>query len=163
MASQVMTSSNSSDESKRAKRSALACLARREMSGAELLVKLKKRFSDRIAETIVSECVAKGYVDDERFADMVVRSEKAKGHGPRRVALALQKKGLGSLDFDYPEEEERKILSHTLNAYRAKRGSQTSGGTLKERARLFRQMARRGFHHHLIQELLAAHTGGCSV
>lgn len=77
--------------------SALGSLARREHSCYELRQKLLHKFSDpqRTEETIawVSEL---GYLNDERFAGMFVRSSIGKGRGPERISRELQQKGVAS-------------------------------------------------------------------
>ena len=78
-----------------AKERALAMLDRRDYSRAELLKKLTEKGED---ETEAAEAVERlaelGFVDDARYAPIIVRHYAAKGYGPQRVRQELQKRGI---------------------------------------------------------------------
>ena len=78
-----------------AKRKALALLDRRDYSRAELLRKLaEKDFEPAAAEQAVDRLVELGFVDDARYAPIVVRHYAAKGYGAQRVRGELQRRGI---------------------------------------------------------------------
>ena len=78
-----------------AKERALAMLDRRDYSRAELLKKLTEKGEN---ETEAAEAVERlaelGFVDDARYAPIIVRHYAAKGYGPQRVRQELQRRGI---------------------------------------------------------------------
>ena len=70
-------------------------LDRRDYSRAELLKKLVEKGED---ETEAAEAVERlaelGFVDDVRYAPIIVRHYAAKGYGPQRVRQELQRRGI---------------------------------------------------------------------
>ena len=78
-----------------AKEKALALLDKRDYSRAELLRKLaEKDFDEAEATEAVDRLVELGFVDDARYAPIIVRHYAAKGYGPQRVRQELQKRGI---------------------------------------------------------------------
>ncbi len=73
----------------------LACirlLGRREYSKAELMRKLKGRFTREAASEGLRRCVAEGAQSDERFAQMLVRHAVSAHLGPQRLRLEAVKR-----------------------------------------------------------------------
>ena len=78
-----------------AKERALAMLDRRDYSRAELLKKLIEKGEEESDATAAVERLAElGFVDDARYAPIIVRHYAAKGYGPRRVQQELQRRGI---------------------------------------------------------------------
>jgi regulatory protein len=78
-----------------AKRKALSLLDRRDYSRAELLRKLdEKGYDAAAAEEAVDRLVYLGFVDDARYAPIVVRHYAAKGYGAQRIRGELQRRGI---------------------------------------------------------------------
>jgi regulatory protein len=74
---------------------ALSLLVRREHSRRELTRKLTARGIEAEAATAAVERLAgEGWQDDARFAELLVRSRVASGHGPRYIQLELETHGL---------------------------------------------------------------------
>ena len=70
-------------------------MARRDHSRAELKSKLLgKGFESPDADIAMDYCESMGYLDDERFAGLLMRSHIAKGHGPARIKQAFIQKGV---------------------------------------------------------------------
>ncbi|MBV7316716.1 recombination regulator RecX [Shewanella sp. NIFS-20-20] len=70
-------------------------LARRDHSCKEVTDKLlAKGFSGSDIDAVVAEYCASGYLDDERFAQLLLRSHINKGHGPVRIQQAMMLKGI---------------------------------------------------------------------
>jgi len=85
---------------------ALKMLERREHSRAELIKKLvEKGETAENAEEAADYLVSIGFVDDMRFAAMLVRHCAAKGYGARRVKLELQRRGVARELWDEALEE----------------------------------------------------------
>ena len=78
-----------------ARERALAMLDRRDYSRAELLKKLvEKGETEDDAAAAVERLAELGFVDDARYAPIVVRHYAAKGYGPQRVKQELQRRGI---------------------------------------------------------------------
>jgi regulatory protein len=74
---------------------ALELLVRREHSRRELGRKLTARGIDRdAADAAMDKLAAQGFQDETRFAEMLVRSRAAGGHGPLRIRAELAMHGL---------------------------------------------------------------------
>ncbi len=95
-----------------AKQKALSLLDRRDYSRAELLQKLaEKGFDAAAAETAVDRLAALGFVDDGRYAPIVVRHYAARGYGAQRIRGELQRRGIPKELWDtamaeLPEQDE---------------------------------------------------------
>ena len=95
-----------------AKQKALSLLDRRDYSRAELLGKLaEKGYDEAAAEIAVDRLVDLGFVDDARYAPIVVRHYAAKGYGAQRVRGELQRRGIPRELWDaamaeMPEQDE---------------------------------------------------------
>lgn len=75
---------------------ALGLLVRREHSSKELARKLQaKGVSQGDAKATVERMTEAGWQSNERFADNLVRSRAAQGHGPVRIRAELATHGLG--------------------------------------------------------------------
>jgi regulatory protein len=82
-----------SDSADGAYAACIRLLARREYSKAELLRKLKGRFTFEAAREGVARCVSEGAQSDGRFAEMLVRHGVSNCLGPMRLRLEAQKRG----------------------------------------------------------------------
>jgi regulatory protein len=75
---------------------ALGLLVRREHSRRELTRKLTARGVERDdAVAAIDKLEAAGWQDDNRFAELLVRSRAANGYGPIRIRAELNMHGLG--------------------------------------------------------------------
>ena len=89
-----------------AKETALLLLDRRDYSRAELLRKLEEKgFDAAAAEQALDRLTELGFVDDARYAPIVVRHYAAKGYGARRVQQELQRRGIPKELWDAAMEE----------------------------------------------------------
>ena len=89
-----------------AKERALAMLDRRDYSRAELLKKLLEKGEDETEAAAAVERLAElGFVDDARYAPIVVRHYAAKGYGPQRVRQELQRRGIPKELWDEAMEQ----------------------------------------------------------
>ena len=95
-----------------AKKRALWLLDKRDYSRAELRRKLtEKGFTDAAADAAVDRLAELGFVDDARYAPLVVRHYAAKGYGRQRVRGELQRRGIprelwDSALAEMPEQDE---------------------------------------------------------
>ena len=89
-----------------AKKRALWLLDKRDYSRAELLKKLtEKGYAEETAAAAVDHLAELGFVDDARYAPIVVRHYAAKGYGARRVQAELQRRGIPKELWDAAMEE----------------------------------------------------------
>jgi len=74
---------------------AVALLARRDFTGAELLDKLLSRgFDPQTAQSVVSALYQQGLLNDERYAEHYVTYHAGRGQGPLRIGAELRRSGL---------------------------------------------------------------------
>lgn len=89
-----------------AKKRALWLLDKRDYSRAELLKKLtEKGYAEETAAAAADRLAELGFVDDARYAPIVVRHYAAKGYGARRVQAELQRRGIPKELWDAAMEE----------------------------------------------------------
>ncbi len=134
---------------------ALALLARREHSCAELSRKLRsKGFDPREVAALVARLAADKLVDDERFAEAFLHAALGRGLGPLRVQRELGERGvceemiataIATLAPDWEAQVER---------VRRKRFGDELPRDFKERMRQARFLAYRGFDREQIFRLL---------
>ncbi|ASJ97474.1 MULTISPECIES: recombination regulator RecX [Shewanella] len=85
---------------------AVGLLARRDYSRYQIKSKLaQKGFIDSEIEAVLTQCESQGYLDDARFAALLLRSHIAKGHGQNKIRQSMAQKGLA-----------KEIIQDTLNA-----------------------------------------------
>lgn len=121
----------------------LRLLEYRDRSASELRSRLR---DDGYPAAIASETVARfveiGLVDDSRFAALFVRSRAAQGHGSRRIARELGRRGIdetlaqSALESELPNSELERAVATLRGRAPADR---------KARERLIRRLVARGF------------------
>ncbi len=80
-----------------AKQIAVSLLAGRDYSRQQIKQKLEaKNFETDEIEVALDACEQSGYIDDKRFAQMLLRSHIYKGHGPVRIKQTMKLKGVSS-------------------------------------------------------------------
>jgi len=125
---------------------ALGLLARREHSRRELKLKLRQGGYERAeAGEALDRLGEQHYQDDDRFAEMLVRSRVAQGYGPMRLRAELKSHGL-------PDARIRAVLDAAEVDWAAAAAAQlrrrygASGAPdPAERARRAQFLLRRGF------------------
>ncbi len=135
------------------KNRALSLLSYRPMSAKELLDKLLQKGEEPLcAEEAVTWLQARGFLDDVRYAGMVVRHYAGKGYGTGRIRQELQRRGVPRELWDEAMEEKPESAGQ-LDAYLAARLKDPAdrGQVQKISAALFR----RGFSWEEIRAALA--------
>lgn len=132
---------------------AMDLLARREHSRFELLHKLARRFGDSEPgdglEAAIDTLAAEGLQSDERFALSFTRERLQRGHGPRRIRVELQRRGVEDTLIDaalaeVPAEEGTSWAGQARRVL-AKRFGDEPAADFPERARRMRFLDQRGF------------------
>ena len=125
---------------------ALGLLARREHSRRELKTKLRQSgYEGEESLAAIDRLGEQHYQDDERFAEVLVRSRAAQGYGPQRIRAELK-------THVVPDERIRQLLESTDVDWEASAREQLRrryGGKaapdLAERTRRAQFLLRRGF------------------
>jgi regulatory protein len=76
---------------------AIGLLGRREYARGELAAALQRKgFESGPVAEVLSELAGEGLLDDNRYAESLVRQLAGRGHGPARVRQALHEAGIGA-------------------------------------------------------------------
>lgn len=126
---------------------ALRVLALREHSRLELAKKLASLTEDSsLIEQVLDKLVQSDYLNDQRCAEMLVRSAVSKAYGPLKLSHLLREKGIEA-ELAQAVLAEAEIDWQALAAYqRQKKFGDTLPTDWPERARQSRFLAGRGFY-----------------
>nr|WP_298775918.1 regulatory protein RecX [uncultured Shewanella sp.] len=135
---------------------AVALLARRDHSQLEVRTKLaQKDFPSDEIEICIQFCLEKGYLNDERYALLVVKSQVSKGHGINRIQQVLTQKGitkticqqvLFDTEYDWFAIAKRKAF---------KKYHGRPAADYKEKAKRIRYLLAQGFRYDEVQYALS--------
>ena len=132
-------------------------LARREHSVAELRAKLLARDYDATdVDQAVARLAEEGLISDDRFAEAFVTSRIRKGHGPVKIRMELERRGVaGDLIVIHLERSDFDWTALARSVREKKFGS---GGVAdyREWARQARFLQQRGFDNEQIRRVLGA-------
>ncbi|MDN5862700.1 MAG: recombination regulator RecX [Salinisphaera sp.] len=125
---------------------ALRLLARREHAASELARKLVGRGFDRAAvDEVLAQLAAEGLLDENRYAEALVRSRAEHGYGPLRIRAELAARGVEAgvvaAALDATQVNWRELAA----AARRKRFGPEPPADLRARAKQLRFLQRRGF------------------
>ena len=128
---------------------AVALLARRDYSTAELRRKLKDRgYLEHAIEPVLIELEASNVINDGRYGDNVVAHRARRGQGPARIRQELKRSGMGSeaiqTTMDKAKDDGPDFISLARAARTRKFGSKIPKDW-KERSRQARFLQYRGF------------------
>jgi regulatory protein len=152
------------------KAQAIALLARREYSRAELRDKLRDKLTTGgdhgtdgadVVEALLDELAALGFLSDARFAQSVVR-QKSGGYSKRAIGAALKARGVaGEAAADALAGVEIDDLDAMIALWRRRFGVPPAND--KEKARQLRFLQSRGFSLSSIFKLLRHPPGGADA
>lgn len=133
----------------------LDILSRREHSVIELKTKLK-RFEPSIQDLndVIQKLTEAKFLDDERFAETFIKSKSELGYGPNYISQYLRKKGISPEQYDMYSLEidwEDKCLTQFNKKSRNKELN------FKEKEKILRFLAYRGFSYEIIKNALKEH------
>ena len=137
---------------------AIAYLARRDFSAADLRRKLKDRgFAESAIEPVIAELEASNVINDGRYGDNVVAHRARRGQGPARIRQELKRSGLGSeaiqTTMDKAKDDGPDFVS-LARAARARKFGPELPKDWKERSRQARFLQYRGFSTDHIRAVL---------
>lgn len=140
-----------------ARDAAMRLLAVRDRSRGDLAQRLKLRFSEEVADRVVADLAAAGYLDDLGLARRLAeRFAGERGYGPARIRAELRRRGLSAQDTEAalgPADPEA-LRERALAA--ARRYLKDKAGPLDDRAvrRLAGHLERRGFPAESIRAIV---------
>jgi len=137
---------------------AIAYLARRDFSAADLRRKLKDRgFADSAIDSVVTELEASNVINDDRYGENVVAYRARRGQGPARIRQELKQSGLSAdaiqTTMDKAKDDGPDFVS-LARAARARKFGPNLPKDWKERTRQARFLQYRGFSTDHIRAVL---------
>lgn len=127
---------------------AIRLLSQREHSRRELGQKISRKQDELSAgelDELLDRLEASDYLNDQRFAEMFIRSSIGRGHGPMKISYALRDKGVDeSLARELLDESDTDWLEQARYQRERKFGEEIPKD-FKERARQSRFLAGRGY------------------
>lgn len=133
-------------------------LGQREHSCAEIRQKLRRKFSaleTSCIDNLIEEFVERGWLSDQRFAEVLVRSRANRGYGPYYIRRELAAKGIDDLHaedaLEMPEADWCEIAGGLIT-----RRFPESGGDLQAWEKAARFLQRRGFSGEVVRKALGA-------
>jgi len=140
------------------RRAAMNLLARREQSFSELTQKLIQRFPDLDVPDVILPALEKlreeNLQSDERFVEAYIRYRSSRGHGPLKISMELQQKGIKSAHLQsalYCADYDWEALC--LDALERKLGPDPAI-SLAMKDKMYRFLAQRGFENEQIRPVL---------
>ena len=125
---------------------ALGLLARREHSRRELKLKLRQGgYEGEEAGAALDRLGEQHYQDDDRFAEMLVRSRVAQGYGPMRVRAELKSHGLADARIREVLDAAEVDWTAVAAAQLRRRYGAAAPSDHEEKARRAQFLLRRGF------------------
>jgi regulatory protein len=129
---------------------AMALLARRDRSVAEVRRHLAKRGADKATvDAAIEQLVACGYLDDAKLArEFVVERSSRDGWGQERIARRLEELGIDSADIEaaFADHDHEAELDAALVVLRRRTRPPVDD---RDRARSLGLLQRRGFDHEV--------------
>jgi regulatory protein len=143
---------------KAAQNAAVALLARRDFSIAELRRKLKERgYLPSAIEPALADLESGRVIDDKRYGENVVAARARRGQGPARIRSELRRAGVDpevvQTTMDRAREDGPDFLA-LARATRARKFGREIPKDRKERARQARFLQYRGFSNDHIRAVL---------
>ncbi|AKS41736.1 regulatory protein RecX [Wenzhouxiangella marina] len=134
---------------------AVRLLARREHSARELVDKLRRKgWPVAEVEKAVSELAEQGLQSDTRYAESFVRSRVGKHYGPVRIRAELNERGVDRPLIDRVLREAGVDWFATAAEWYERRYAGEPPADFKDKGRRQQALARRGFEHSMVRELL---------
>ena len=135
---------------------AVALLARREHSVAELKRKLGRRHPEAMVEAVVARLAAKNLVSDSRFVTNFVHYHARRGQGPLRIRADLRQQGITDEAITQALADSGMDWSQVAGDVRQRKFGVGRGPSLAERAKQARFLQYRGFNGDQIRAALNA-------
>ncbi|MDE3073698.1 MAG: regulatory protein RecX [Pseudomonadota bacterium] len=136
---------------------ALGLLARREHSRRELEAKLRQGgYQGDEAAAALDRLGERHYQDDDRFAEVLLRSRIAQGYGPMRLRVELKSHGLADARIRELLEAAQADWEASATAQLRRRYGSAGASDPAERARRAQFLLRRGFAAATVRSVIHA-------
>lgn len=140
---------------------ALDLLGRREYSRRELAGKLAQRFGLPQDQGVLQDCLDRlasdGYQSDARFAEVFVRSRRARGYGPVFIEQELRQRGIDSELIRTVVDRADAGWSGLAAELKRKKFGQGRVTAVSEKAKVVRFLRYRGFLQAQVEAALQRH------
>lgn len=134
---------------------ALRLLARREHSRLELAMKLRqRRVESPVIDQVLDDFEEKGWLSDDRFAEVFVRQRVDAGYGPLKILADLQQKGIHGTPPELAAIPDSEWAARAVKLRERRFGLGDLSGDWPERQRQGGFLARRGFSGEQIEQAL---------
>lgn len=146
----------------RAKQKAIWLLSGQDYSEKGLYEKLIKSYTPKASAFAVAQMVERGFINDEKFADLLIKRCKAKNLSKRQTAEKLFKKGISKEISDSllkKEEMQNTEFERALALIKSKYIKKLS--TKEERQKTFMALMRRGFRTEDIKKAMDHANDNC--
>lgn len=136
---------------------AVSFLARRDHSRYELKQKLlAKEHAEELVEAVLNELQNRAYLDDQRYAEMMLRHHYLRGQGPQKIRFMLEQKGVSkSIIADVFAEFDQDWYTLASDVRQKRFGRQLKSNDkseqFKEKSKQMRFLMSRGFESDQIQ------------
>ncbi|GIU43939.1 regulatory protein RecX [Shewanella algidipiscicola] len=125
---------------------AVGLLARRDYSRHQIKTKLlQKGFELSEIEPVLDRCIDNGFLDDDRFAALLLRSHVSKGHGQNRIRQSMAQKGLSKEVIERALNNSDCDWFELAKSKANKKFGETVISDAKDRARRCRYLYGQGF------------------
>ena len=138
---------------------ALFLLSRRDYSEHDMKAKLESReLTPEEVETVMTFLLEKKFLDDQRYATNLVRSEvNIKSYGQYRIKQKLMQKGVpeaiaAKALASIPEEDEREALDRLIKRWNSVQKEMDD--KYKRRNKLIQHLINKGYDYHKIMSAL---------
>lgn len=137
----------------------LKLLSRRDYSSEELRIRLVERqYSNDEIKKILFYCHEHNWLNDERFAESLLRQKAAKGYGWQRICADARKKGIDHTLLQKAQDEQQHDWFYLAKKLATKRFGDLNGVILsvdqKTKAKRQRFLLQRGFNRDEINYAL---------
>lgn len=125
---------------------AMRSLASKESGERELAARLQRNgFDEVMSAEVVARCKESGWVDDGRYAGMLVRSLARRHYGPQKVRFELRRKGIDDAQGEAALNAEEIDWFAMAAEWLARKGQGSDPKDPKVRAKLTRALMGRGY------------------
>ncbi|WP_425291142.1 regulatory protein RecX [Enterovibrio nigricans] len=140
---------------------AVGMLARRDHSELELRQKLAQRqCSPEDIDAAIENCHYHHWLDDQRFAESLLRQGVYKGHGWQRICFDAKRKGISAAQLESAQKNQQHDWYELAKALAQRRFGDLDGifpdVDFKQRAKWVRYLNSRGFTFDQINYALTA-------
>ncbi|MBV7297754.1 recombination regulator RecX [Enterovibrio sp. NIFS-20-8] len=138
----------------------MGMLSRRDHSELELRQKLAQRQcpADEI-DAAIEHCLYHNWLDDKRFAEMLLRHGVGKGHGWQRICFDAKRKGISTALLETAQDSQQHDWYELAKELACRRFGDIDGNLpevdFKQRAKWTRYLQSRGFSFDQINYALS--------